>query len=301
MNYFKTESKISTSTSQLQHRNLILLLRFVCVSLLLGRAWQCFRWETAISNVVLDPNGMGKLLESVYAASLHEIYSNRLAENLIVGIDYVLGSILLIGALTAIFFSQKRTWLKWFLYLSVIGLILIHFAEFYNKNFYTGLLLEHSLQIASPVFLLMAVRGNKTERTLLFIKIATAITFVCHGLFAVGYYPVPGYFVDMMIKGFGMDESLARNSLLVLGILDFVFAAAIFIRPVIKPALLYGILWGFLTALARIYTTFDADFFGNWFSQYFFEFLVRFSHFIAPLILLLYVTNRLDRFPFRQR
>ena len=117
------------------------------------------------------------------------------------------------------------------------------------------------------------------------MKWSIAFTFFGHGLFAIGYYPQPGYFIDMMIKGFDIHETLARNVLIVFGILDFIFAISIFIPKLLSAALIYGILWGFITAIARITTSFNTDFLDNWIEQYLFAFMIRVPHFLIPLIL----------------
>lgn len=296
-----SESKITTSELQLQQRNTIFLLRAVCSTLFLGRAWQCFRWKTPISNILLDPNGLGQSLEGLYGKPLNEIYSDKLAEGLIVGTDYTLGVIFTICAFISLIIKKDPKVLSWLLYLGVAGLVLIYFAMIYSRNFYVGLFFEHSIQLLSPILLILTVRGINLKRVSLTMKVAVAITFACHGLFAIGYYPVPGYFVDLMIKGFGVTEPTAKTALVILGVLDFVFALLIFIPKTAKPALIYGVIWGFLTALARVWTTFDSDFIDNWFSQYLYEFLVRTGHFVLPLILYLIATDRIGHFPFRQR
>ena len=214
-------------------------------------------------------------------------------------IDQSLGTLFLIAALSTIFISAKAHYLKWPIYLGTLGLGVICFADFYAKNFYVGQLLEHAAQLTIPVFLISVTNKWNRQRLHLFMKIAIAITFIAHGFFAIGYYPQPGYFIDMMIKGLGVQENIARNSLIFFGLLDFLFAIAIFLPKIAKPALIYGVIWGFTTALARISTNFSFDFISNSLSQYVHEFLIRTPHFILPLILLLFSTDKINRFPFR--
>lgn len=222
-----------------------------------------------------------------------------MAEGTLLAIDQSLGTLFLIAALSTFFISSKAHYLKWPIYLGTLGLGIVCFAEFYAKNFYVGQLLEHSAQLTIPLFLISATKNWNRQRLLLLMKIAISITFIAHGFFAIGYYPQPGYYIDMMIKGFGVQENLARNSLIFFGLLDFLFALAIFLPKVSKPALIYGIIWGFITALARVSTNFSFDFISNSISQYVHEFLIRVPHFILPLIILLNRRNKINRFTFR--
>ncbi|MBL4703109.1 MAG: hypothetical protein JKY54_01215 [Flavobacteriales bacterium] len=253
-----------------------------------------------MSNVLLDPNAFGNVLEWWYDTDLHTIFTNKLAEGLVVGVDQTLGLIFISAAIGALFYRTGRVVLKWIIYLGILGLVLITFALMYAKNFYVGLFFEHAAQILSPLFLIFAIRKMPLPTFVLWLKITIAIAFICHGLFAIGHYPIPGKFVDMMIYGFGLEEEVAKQILFSLGILDFAFAILIFVPKLAKPALIYGIVWGFLTAMARITTSFDIHFMSNWLSQYLYQFFIRISHFSIPLILWLIATNYITRIPFRQ-
>ncbi|MDG2331057.1 MAG: hypothetical protein P8M05_05650 [Flavobacteriales bacterium] len=253
--------------------------------MLLGHAWECLRWETNLGNVLLDPSGFGKVLAWYFDTSLHQLYSNRLAENFVLGVDHSFGIIFIIAAISAVFIKQNSRFLKWPLHFAAICLTIIVFSSFYSKNFYIGILLENAAQILTPVILIYITRNNNNRRLVGLMKWSIAFTFFGHGLFAIGYYPQPGYFIDMMIKGFDIHETLARNVLIVFGILDFIFAISIFIPKLLSAALIYGILWGFITAIARITTSFNTDFLDNWIEQYLFAFMIRVPHFLIPLIL----------------
>ncbi len=132
--------------------------------------------------------------------------------------------------------------------------------------------------------------------TLFWMKLALAATFIGHGLYAIGFHPLPGNFIDMMIKGFGMTESIAKTTLWIIGWLDILAAIALLCFPLISSrkgkqiymiALYYTLIWGFLTALARVYT--NVAWSSGWYSlkQWLPEFLMRFPHFLIPLTLIL--------------
>lgn len=253
--------------------------------MLLGHAWECLRWKTNLGNVLLDPQGFGKVLAWYFDTSLHQLYTNRLAENFILSIDHYFGIIFIIAAISALFLKQHKKLLRWPLYLATFCLTILVFSSFYSKNFYIGILLENAAQILTPILLISITHNRNNNWVVALMKWAIAFTFVGHGLFAVGYYPQPGYFIDMMIKGFDVHETIARNALIVFGVFDFIFAISIFIPKFLSAALVYGILWGFITAIARITTSFNVDFLDNWIGQYLFAFMIRVPHFLIPLIL----------------
>ena len=63
------------------------------------------------------------------------------------------------------------------------------------------------------------LNGNKKTgeaETVLYLKIAIALTFSAHGLYAIGYYPQPGVFVDMLINILHFSETTAKDFLFVL-------------------------------------------------------------------------------------
>jgi len=172
----------------------------------------------------------------------------------------------------------------------IISFILFFLALslFIGKGFQIGQWIEYSLQFCTPIFLLYYFQNDTiSKKYILFLKIATAFTFIGHGLYATGYYPRPGNFVDMMIKGFGTTQSQSEMLLNVAGYLDLIAAGLLFIpiKRFYKIALIYIIIWGFLTTLARVYANFNPGL--GWYSlkQWLPEMLMRFPHFLIPAVL----------------
>ena len=78
------------------------------------------------------------------------------------------------------------------------------------------------------------------------------MTFVGHGLYALGYHwPTPANFYGMTSVIFQVEHDTARTFLRVAGILDFLVCIGIFIPLLRRSCALYAAAWGFLTALAR--------------------------------------------------
>ena len=164
-----------------------------------------------------------------------------------------------------------------------------------KEEFYSlGQFLEYSLQFLTPWFLYqMRWQVPIGERLLLWMKVATAITFTCHGLYAVGYYPQPGHFTEMVINILGVGEDTALLLLKIMGILDFLLSVMIFL-PLkwARPALIYAIFWGFATSLARVWSSWDLEFLGDSLMQSWHASVMRFPHFLIPLALLILLNQK---------
>lgn len=149
--------------------------------------------------------------------------------------------------------------------------------------------LAYGLRIAAPLALAMLFStelhrwlGAKLalQSTGWVLRIAIAVVFTIHGIEAFLGHP---RFIDYIIGtswnlfGYEIAESTTRIIMQVIGVVDIVVAAAVIIRPA-RPVLYWMAFWGFITALSRV-TTFGLS--------HHYEVLVRFSHFLAPLALLL--------------
>jgi len=159
--------------------------------------------------------------------------------------------------------------------------------------FQIGQFFEYTLQITLPFLLLYAFSTDfRLNRFIVFVKLAIGFTFFAHGLYALGFYPVPGNFIDMTIAVLHTNETNARLFLLVVGILDILILPLLFVKSISKYVLIYTFFWGFLTAFARIIAHFDSNFVSQIMHQYSFEFVVRASNFIVPL-LVFFIWNKL--------
>ena len=143
-----------------------------------------------------------------------------------------IGFVFAFAGIAALFYSPTRILLKWIIRLGVICLAFTFYGFFVDKHYSYGTLFEYSAQFVTPILFLWYCSGIHKVRSLRVVKIAISLTFFCHGLFAVGYYPQPGNFLDMLIIGFRMQEGMARVMLLNVGLLDFIFAAAVFVPKV---------------------------------------------------------------------
>ncbi|RME93336.1 MAG: hypothetical protein D6772_16025 [Bacteroidetes bacterium] len=258
-------------------------LRWSVVGVLLGRAWTYCYWDSPWRSLFWDESLLSGLVGtlgwewSAWATSPG-------VEQGITRFTTLLGVVFLLGALLSGSDKwQRRRWL----WLCMSLLLLLHtLLDWKGHAWQWGYLLEHSLQWTAPLWytLLWPMRADDSCWWLL-AKLAIAFTFVGHGLYAMGYYPVPPHFVGMMMQGFGLSETSARLSLFVIGCLDVLAAVALFVpvQKIARAALWYIIVWALLTALARLYTNMAWYTYWELLTQWLPEFMVRWCHFLVPV------------------
>lgn len=272
----------------MQNKHLIGWLRFAAFFLFIGRAWQHILYNGPYSTIYYSNSMLGGFFRYFTGETEFEYLSNPNLAVIYDKLNLFLGVLFIGAAVGVLFVNKRKSFFKLIVKIGGYLLLLVAFGYFVEKKFAWGQFFEYSSQIAIPWLLLMAVKFKMKKRFLSVAKLSLAITFICHGLYAIGYYPIPGSFMNMMINVFGMSNEQAILWLKVAGYADFIFAIGIFIPKVGKYFLYYGFLWGFATALARIVANVDGDFLNESLNQYTFEFLVRMPHFILPLILLKY-------------
>jgi hypothetical protein len=165
-----------------------------------------------------------------------------------------------------------------------------------QKFFMTGMLIEYASQFCLPLILYVALFKNDfyTRFQTLF-KFVVAMTFLGHGLFAVGFHPVPGPFIDMVISVFHVSESWARNFLLFMGVIDIFVCVLIFIPDFDIMVLSFASFWGLTTAMARIVAHINIDLAAMTLNQWVMEVLTRLPHGLLPLAMLIYLKNKKSR------
>lgn len=120
------------------------------------------------------------------------------------------------------------------------------------------------------------------------LRLGLAAIFLAHGYEALQLHPE---FIDLVITtghnllGVRIEEASASTALRAIGALDMAVAALLLIRPW-RAVLAWMIFWGLVTAASRM-TSY------GWGAHT--DVLMRFTHFTAPLALLLLVASRPSR------
>lgn len=260
----------------------------LCVlTVFFGRAWQFLFWDAPYRTLFWDENLLKSLVESILNISWYEYVTSSSTDNFINNLVLGTGFVFFFAAIGSVIYLTKKTKLSKFLVqLGGFNLVFLSFLLMKDKYYQFGQFFEHSIQFSVPFVFLLNVNDEKRDLKNL-LKILIAVVFVSHGLYAIGYYPVPGNFQDMVIQIFSFSEENARLFLKFAGVLDFVVALAIFIPKTAKVALVYAVVWGLLTAFARIVANFQIDFFWQTIHQELYGTLYRLSHGLIPLIVLI--------------
>jgi hypothetical protein len=283
-----------------------ILIRICAFSVFIGRAWQHLFWDAPYRALAWNEAWLKGLVESLTHMTWQEYVTSPAVDNAINLTVRLTGGFYLIAAILCLFASGRRK-LPGIIWLTgSVLLIILAFLYMKERFFQVGQFLEYALQVGSPVLLYIWVYGaggtQKADlksafwkKLILFSKILIALTFICHGLYAMGYYPRPGFFVDMTINIFGMSEASAHRFLWWAGLLDMIISVGIFVPPVARVCLLYAVIWGLLTAFARIVSNFYADFPWQSLHQYTFETIYRLPHGLIPLFVLFVVRSNAIR------
>jgi len=158
------------------------------------------------------------------------------------------------------------------IFLGGISLILLSILLTKEKFYHVGQFFEHSIQFGLPFVYLFYLKNYRWKNFVLTLKILVAVTFFSHGLYAFGFYPVPGKFVDMVIQIFGVSEPIAVTFLYIAGILDFIVAILLFIPKVAK-----------YRVVANFYIEFPIDSL----HQNLYDTVYRIPHGLTPLLILI--------------
>jgi hypothetical protein len=145
----------------------------------------------------------------------------------------------------------------------------------------------HALRYATPFALaLLAMKEPFGEaQVTMLLRVSLAFVFFTHGAEALLHFP---RFIDLIIGssenllGWRVTESQAKSILTAIGVADVVAGVLVLAKP--APALLWWMAaWGLITAFSRI-TCLGWDAYR--------EVLLRATHFLVPLALVLYRTKR---------
>lgn len=265
---------------------LILLLSSICV--FAGRAYQHLFYDIPIRIVLWDQDSMEWALSHVFNVRWDDFIRSAEWDSRIQSAVKVVGVIYLCCCAWCIHFIFRKS-IRYAGILLGGSALLFSLAVLYSLDKFgrVGEFVEYTCQWFTPIALFLAVRNSHTAAIACGLRMSIALTFAGHGLYAIGYYPIPGNFIDMMILGFGVNEDSAVTMLAIAGWLDLLVAIVILFPATDRVAAMYAFLWGTATALARIWTNFDVQFVGESISQWFYETLVRIPNALLPLVFLL--------------
>ncbi len=270
------------------------IFRWTAALFLLGRSYQHLFFEGPYRAFFMDESLFGGVVKKFTDLSWFDYISFEGLDPNILFYTRIVGILWLITASFFIFFQKIPKWLSGLaVAFSALTLFFLAFCYYCEKGFQWAQWIEYSSQFMFPILAFWVQSGRFTQPFIFLGKIAVALTFLGHGLYALGVFPVPGNFVYMTIVSLGVSNEMASNILFIAGVLDMLVVILLFVPKMDKAALIYAALWGLLTSIARPRTMILL---GNLFwltlHQSFFEFVVRIPHFMLPLLILLAMWKR---------
>jgi len=267
------------------------LLQLAAFSVLLGRAWQHLYWDAPFRALLWDEQLLSGIVERFSTMEWATYITSMEVDNAIGNSIKIFGFFYLLSAIITLFIRQLPRFFYHFLLLSSGALIFLALLYCKERFLSAGQFFEYTLQFGSPFFLWWWLRQEKTlpisPRFIWLLKLAIALTFTCHGLYAVGYYPIPVQFMEMAMNILGTDETTSKTFLMTAGILDFAVAIGIFLPwKWARFFLLYAVFWGFGTTIARVWANFNWDWLDYVLLQWLHESVMRMPHFLIPLAVL---------------
>ena len=274
------------------------ILQLVVSLIFLARGWLTWRWDSPIRELIWEEAWWAPVLQHFDLTWSHFA---RTSDAWISPTLDAMGIFLVISALLPWLSGISRLrWMRWLLLPGIVILILDAFSRWVARDMQAGIGMEYALQIVSPIALLIFLgaqttsvkRGNLIKWILL---IAAASTFTGHGLYAVDYYSVPLEFRMMTTEILPLSETASLLFLKIVGWLDFVVVVLLFMPITRRVALAYMACWGGLTSLARIVAYYDTELPRYGLDPALIEALVRTTHWLIPLWLLLRESSLSER------
>ncbi len=261
------------------------LIQFATITVFLGRAWQHWRWDAPYRTLLWDEQWMSHMVAKLLGMDWSTYIASVPVENAIqYGIKGI-GLFYLSCAVVAFFIKSLPKLGRYWLGLGAISLAILALLYCKERFFSIGQFFEYTLQFGSPLLLIYLTTNPIISNKLLHvIKVAIALTFTAHGLYALGFYPRPVHFMEMTMNILGIYEEQAIQFLNIAGILDFIISIGLFLPwRWAKYCLAYAVFWGASTTAARIWAYFDWEWLDYVLVQWLHESVMRFPHFLVPL------------------
>ncbi len=269
-------------------------IRIAAFFVFFGRSWQFIFWDAPYRTLFWDEGIFGEVLPFILGVPWSEISTSQAYDIFISCLIYFSGGLFFLCALVSLKIRPKQKIKEFVLILGGLNLVFLSLLLCKAKFWYFGQFIEYTAQMSVPFLLISLVKKSLFNLEII-LKIVMAATFIGHGLFAIGYYPVPGNFIDMVIIVFGLSEYDSRQFLLLMGVIDILASVCLFIPRLDLVAVYFMVFWGGVTSLARIVANIDNELFLSSLFQWCFETLFRMPHMLLSLAILVIVTFQRDR------
>lgn len=280
------------------------ILQWSAASVLFARGWQHLYWDAPFRALLWDQAWLEGMVQTVLGMDWQAYVTHPNTDWWIQQLIFGTGVFYVMAGLVAITVHRWGRPARLMLWVSSFSLVILAGLYCKDKFFFPGQFFEYTLQFTAPAVLAwvaVAPERRFNRSLLLFLKGCIALTFTCHGLYAVGYYPRPGYFVFMVMSILGVDEIGAVYFLQVAAALDFLLSILIFLPGrIARIALAYAAFWGLSTTIARPWAYAYVAAWDTLLLQWVHEAVMRFPHFLVP-VLALGLSGAFNRLPLLQQ
>jgi len=228
------------------------LVRLSAFFVFFGRGFEHFFFDAPYRSVLWDPDIMYSFINNFTNFTWTEYVTSKKVDTGIEILTKITGIFYIICAALALFVKPENIRLGKLLIYGSILLILLS-TLFYKEKFYKfGQLVEYSCQMFSPLFLYLILYVNINKNKLAYLlKVAIALTFFGHGLYALNVYIRPGYWTDMASSslrfvGLYFSEYTINQIIFYAGLLDMAIVIGIFLpKKFSYPFLVWAAIWGY--------------------------------------------------------
>lgn len=256
------------------------------MSVLIGRAWQHIFWDPPYRTLLWDEHLLKPIVQNIFGIKWGNYVTDISIDHGIQNIIKIIGIILFVIALSCIFIKKAKRVIG--ILIAVSGVILIILTIAYWKEFFWDVpqFLEMTSQWMSPFIFLSVVHAfDKNINVFRLLNYTLAFTFIGHGLYALGIYPLPGNWVDLVINTFHCNESIATMFIKIFGLLDIIASIFVFTTKLRKIGYYYMMIWGFLAAFGRLSGNFIPELgILSFLQANFGEFVYRAPQYLLPLM-----------------
>jgi len=275
---------------------LVCVLRLSAFCVFFGRGWEHLITDAPFRTIFWDQSIMEGLISVLTGLSWHEYAKSETCNFIIDASIKATGLFYLLCAFASLFIRVKHKQLSKLLVAGSLLLIILSGLFYKSKFLQFGQFIEYSCQMFSPLFLYIILFYKVHLPKFSFaLKLAIALTFAGHGLYALGVYPTPGIWIDMSLSSLnfvGLYPSVnqVQHIIYLAGILDMILALGIFLpNKWSVPFLTWALIWGLLTALSRVIGFIYIDASWHTLIQWLPQTIMRLPHALIPLAVLIFI------------
>jgi len=271
------------------------LFQVSLIAIFLGRFLQHWFSDLPYRVLIWDEALLKPIVEQL--GCTWEYYANTFASDQhIFLLIRVLSIFMILSIVWVIRPDNKNNLLRIATIIAVFLLFAITFA--YWKDYFWSIpqLMELCLHWMLPLAFLLHWTQWYNFQNWIFIGLAS--TFIGHGIYAMGYLPLPGNWVDLAINSFNCSEGMAKLFLQIVGYGDVIASLLLLVPRLRLYGLYYMAVWGFCAMLGRgIGIQYMGDPIFQFSIRLFSEMIIRFPQWLVALAMIYWLRLELRSKP----